>query len=464
MDFCSMLFIVCFLPLFLLVYYLTPPRYRNDIIFIGSLIAYGVQCLKWLPVLLVLVAVNYLFYRILAERKKHGKSCKALLWIIVAGNLAALICSKCLEEGMPGISFFVFCALAFQIDIYREKKKKRPIIGFVEFGAYMTFFPKLLSGPITRWDKYQKGLPRRQRYKGWMWHDLEEGLVLFITGLGYKVLLANSLAGMWSEIAAIGYENVSTALAWAGMFAYSMELYFDFHGYSMMAMGVAGMMGIELPRNFWSPYGSKSVSEFYRRWHSTLGEWFKDYVYIPLGGNRQGRLRTVRNLAIVWVLTGLWHGIGYNFLLWAGILLAFILLERTGLRKWLDKWPVAGHLYVWLVIPLSMMPFALHKWHDVIFYFGSLFGRMGPLTRLDDVWTVGYKYVPYLLAALLLALPAWKRRGSVESDEDKVPWVERWLMHRAGAVVRAVLLALIFWWSVYKLSVGSVNPFMYFAF
>ena len=365
---------------------------------------------------------------------------------------------------MPGISFFVFCAIAFFVDVCLREKKKTEVLGFWEFGAYLTFFPKMISGPITRWETYRKNLPLTRESEKQLWRNLERGITLFIIGLGYKVLLADSLAALWNEIQTIGFESISTLLAWMGMFAYSLEIYFDFQGYSLMAIGVAAMMGITLPVNFLTPYASLSVSEFYRRWHVTLGAWFRDYVYIPLGGNRKGMWKTIRNLAVVWALTGLWHGMHWNFLLWAGILFLCICLERLGLRKWLEKWPWLGHVYVWLVIPLSWMPFAIHNKDEILAYFGSLFGVVGAAMRVDDIWVAGGKYLPYFFLAFVLAVTTTRRRSQAVTWEDKKPWIEEAVVNHAGSLWQVLALGLIFWWAVYKLSIGSVNPFMYFSF
>lgn len=464
MDFCSMLFIVCFLPLFLIVYYLVPFKCRNAVILIGSLIGYGIQFTKWLPVLGIIIFVNFICYRTLCGMGGTGKEYKVCFWAIIAGNLASLILVKLSENPMPGISFLVFATISFFVDACMHRKKKQEVLGFWEFGAYLTFFPKLISGPITRWENYHRNFPKGKESAKRLWRNLEEGVTLFIIGLGYKVLLADSLASFWNEIQTIGFESISTLLAWVGMFAYSLEIYFDFQGYSLMAIGVATMMGISLPANFLTPYASLSVSEFYRRWHVTLGAWFRDYVYIPLGGNREGKWKTIRNLAVVWVLTGLWHGMHWNFLIWAGILFVCICLERLGLRKWLEKWHWLGHLYVCLVIPLSWIPFAIQRLDGILAYFRSLFGVTGASMRLDDVWIVGGKYLPFILVAMVLAVITARPRSKAVTGEDKRPWIESVTIRHEGKLFQVLVLGLVFWWAIYELAIGSVNPFLYFSF
>ncbi len=457
MDFCSIFFLVCFFPLLLLVFYLVPVKYRNAVILAGSLTAYGIQCTKWLPALLLLILWNYFLYRSpMGKRRKKA--------LVLATNLAVLVLSKLSEEGMPGVSFLVFTVMAFQLDFINKICKKKKVLSLIDFGAYLSFFPKLLSGPITRYDQFRKGRFFGRESVRQMLCQMEWGLCLFIIGLFYKVGLADSLAGLWNEAVTIGLENISTPLAWLSMFAYSLELYFDFQGYSMMAIGLAGMMGIELPNNFLTPYAAVTVSDFFRRWHMTLGQWFRDYVYIPLGGNRKGRHRTIGNLAIVWLLTGLWHGTDWNYLIWAGILLFFIVMERIFLRRMMERIRPIGHLYLWLVIPVSWMAFAIREPAAILRFYATLVGQMGTAARMDDVRIVALKYLPIMLVSFILTLPARKRRSNVECLQDHIPWIEKWICEKPGSVTRILLLLLLFWWAVYRLAVGTVNPFLYFSF
>lgn len=457
MDFCSMFFLVCFFPLFLLFYYFVPAKYRNAVIFAGSLIAYGIHYSRWLPALLLFIVWNYYLYRSsMGERKKKA--------LVLVSNLAALVLSKLSEEGMPGVSFLVFTTLAFQLDFIHKKYKKKRVLNLIDFGAYLSFFPKLLSGPITRYEQFRKGCFVGRESARQLIRRLEQGLSFFIIGLFYKIGLADTLAGFWNEVRTIGLENISTPLAWLSMLVYSMQIYFDFHGYSMMAIGLAKMMGMELPYNFLTPYAAVSVSDFFRRWHMTLGQWFRDYVYIPLGGNRKGKLRTSCNLAVVWLLTGLWHGFDWNYLIWAGILLFFILLERAGFCKVLKTFRPLGHLYVWLVIPVSWMAFAIGEPADILIFYRTLIGQFGMAARPDDIRLVALKYVPILIVSFLLTLPAGKRRSNVETWMDHIPWIERLLCEKSGSFFRMLVLFLLFWWAVYRLAVGTVNPFLYFSF
>ena len=282
--------------------------------------------------------------------------------------------------------------------------------------------------------------------------NIEYGAACFIIGLGYKVLLANQLAGLWREIQTIGLPSVSTQLAWMGVIGYSLQLYFDFQGYSLMAIGIAKMLGYTMPNNFDSPYLSKSVSEFYRRWHITLGAWFRDYVYIPLGGSRKGTGRTIINLFAVWLLTGLWHGFGVNFLLWGMFLFFWIAMEKIWLRKFLENKPWLAHIYVLLVIPLSWVFFALPELSDIVWCFLRLFGPIVPYEGInvsaEDYLKYGSMYWPFLVAGIFFAFPFGEK------------WLKR--NYRRGLGILALLV--IFWMSVYQLAMGLNNPFMYFSF
>ena len=337
MDFGSIPFIIWFLPVFVLIYYLIPSAQgKKAAIIVGSIFFYGVSCLFWLPYLLGLTvcAVAAAFW----VRKKG----KPALIVSVLAFTAFLVWTKASDQLMPGVSFVIFTILALLVDTYRKPTEK----SLLDLVSYILFFPKLLSGPIARLEQMETRKVRLMGEKPTRnGVNIEYGAACFIIGLGYKVLLANQLAGLWREIQTIGLPSVSTQLVWMGVIGYSLQLYFDFQGYSLMAIGIAKMLGYTMPNNFDSPYLSKSVSEFYRRWHITLGAWFRDYVYIPLGGSRKGTGRTIINLFAVWLLTGLWHGFGVNFLMWGMFLFFWIAMEKIWLRKFLENKPWLAHMY-----------------------------------------------------------------------------------------------------------------------
>ena len=261
-----------------------------------------------------------------------------------------------------GVSFYLFQSAGYLIDVYRGEEAEKNLI---DYAAFTIAFPQLTMGPILRWREWRGALKARTVTR----EDVFSGFELFVVGLCFKVLLADQLAPLWASLERIGYEYLSTPLAWLGAVSYSLQLYFDFSGYSLMAMGLGQMLALPVPRNFDLPYTARSVSEFYRRWHITLGTWFRDYVYIPLGGSRNGNARTVLSLTVVWFFTGLWHGASWNFVLWGVMLLGFILLEKFCIGNFLKKYKVLSHVYLLFVIPQTWVIFRITRLKDVGAYF-----------------------------------------------------------------------------------------------
>lgn len=368
----------------------------------------------------------------------------------VALDVAALVIFKCLaifvnNALLPiGISFYVFKMISYQVDLVRGDVWNKP--DFQRTALYFTMFPQVVSGPIMR---YNEG--EFDREKSSSLEQFEDGLKYFAAGLGMKVLLADRLAILWRDIQMIGFQSISTPLAWLGALGYSLQLYFDFWGYSLMASGIMVMLGYEFIENFHHPYAAKSISEFYRRWHMTLGSWFRDYVYIPLGGSRCRKGRLVCNLAVVWLLTGVWHGNGVNYLIWGAALGLFIILEKICYGRFLKKLPVLGNLYVLLLIPLTWVVFAITDLKQLGIYFGRLFpfiGGAGQAVNSQDIVRYTQNYSVYLIAGILLCIPAVFR------------FFEK---HKKNPIV-VFALVVIFWASVYFLSSSAGNPFMYLNF
>ena len=312
-------FIFRFFPAFLAIYYITPKKYREWALLFGSIVFYAVGEPYYVLLLLVAVWLNYFFAKKIYSCRdtRRGRKCRkdrvVAALVMDIGLLAAfkLLGAFLGNAILPlGLSFFLFKMISFQIDTYRGEMIQKP--GFRQTAVYFVMFPQIVSGPIMRFS--EGGFWEEERE--YSWEKLEEGLQYFAAGLGTKVLLADRLAILWKDIHMIGYESISTPLAWLGAAGYSMELYFDFWGYSLMASGICVMLGYPFIENFRHPYASRSVSEFWRRWHMTLGSFFRDYVYIPLGGSREDMTVTLRNLLAVWLLTGLWHGGSLNFILW----------------------------------------------------------------------------------------------------------------------------------------------------
>lgn len=472
MLFSSVGFLFRFLPIFMIIY-LAFPGYRNLILLLGSLIFYGVGEPYFVLLLLLSVLINYGFSRYMfweprspqTDRKKKALRRRKMTlaaaitfdlavlflfkyWDFAAGSVNALagktICPL-LSLALPlGISFYTFQMLSYLIDLYRGTEKEGA--GFLSFATYVCMFPQLIAGPIVRYGEVSARMAsRRVRIR-----DIENGFKLFTLGLGLKVLLANQIGTLWNLIMTAGAGRLHVLVAWLGAFAYSFQLYFDFWGYSAMAMGLGKMLGFSIPRNFDNPYVARSVSEFWRRWHMTLGSWFREYVYFPLGGSRAGRLKTVRNLLIVWALTGLWHGADWNFVLWGIVLFLLIALEKTGFGKWLENSRAAGHIYLLLLIPATWVIFAITDMRQLAGYLGNLVGyhKEEILVGMTQLLRYLKEYGALLIACVIFATPLpgkvyWK-------------WKDRWFV--------VLPLLGVFWWAVYEIVTGSNNPFLYFRF
>ena len=343
-----------------------------------------------------------------------------------------------------GISFYTFQITGYMIDVYRKKFPAEQSL--LKLGTYLTMFSQLASGPIVNYGEVREALGKRELSA----EGLEEGLRMLILGLGAKVLVADRIGLLWNDIQTIGFASISTPLAWMGAFGYSLVLYYDFAGYSMMAIGIGKMLGFAIPENFHFPYMSKSVTEFWRRWHITLGTWFRDYVYIPLGGNRVSRLRWVCNICLVWCLTGLWHGAGWNFLLW-GLFYALLLLgEKLWYGAFLQRNPGIGHFYLLLSVVLGFVLFNAETLAQAFQDFKTMFGGSSlPFFSKESLYALRTNGV-LLLFSILGATPLPARlygRG-----KKVFQWME------------PVLLALLLFICTAYLVDGSFNPFLYFRF
>ena len=344
-----------------------------------------------------------------------------------------------------GISFYTFQGISYLIDVYRGDIEAEESL--LCYCVYISMFEQLIAGPIVTYGQVQYDLHKRNIW----FEDALKGLGIFIFGLGLKVLLANPLGKLWSQTLAIGFESVSTPLAWMGVAAYSFQLYFDFFGYSLMAIGMGKMLGFELPINFNHPYTSLTMTEFWRRWHITLGSWFREYVYIPLGGSRRSVPRVILNLLIVWLLTGIWHGAGYNFMLWGFMLFCILVIEKFFIGKYLNAHPVIGHIYMILLIPLSWAVFAVTDFSQL----GVLFTRLFPFFG-QGVWSVfRYDYLKYLGQYYLFLIIA-------VLFSTKLPY--KLLKKVKSKVIIGIFLLAILLGSIYCMYRGLDDPFLYFRF
>ena len=471
MVFSSLTFLFAFLPIFLILYYCSPAKYRNGLLFTGSLVFYGIGEPLYLCLIICSVLVN-LGIGLFIDRSERlsGKR----LWLITGllYNFGLLfffkytnffleningvlkLCHsgtqlKLLELTLPlGISFYTFQIVSYIVDVYRGKVKADHSV--ISLGAYLCMFPQLIAGPIVVYSDIRRELHERTITI----HNLDDGLKTFILGLGFKVLLANRVGTLWNEVCTIGFESISTPLAWLGSLAYSMQLYFDFCGYSLMAIGLGKMLGFTIPENFHHPYLSRSVTDFWRRWHITLGAWFREYVYIPLGGNRKGRIRTIVNLGIVWLLTGFWHGAAWNFILWGVFIFLLEILEKNLLLPVLNHKSIAAHIfshiYMILYILVSWTIFAISDFNQLAMYLARMFPFFGMGHTLNS-----YDFVKYLTdyGVLLICCILFCTAGPEK------------LYHRFKNKLGGIVIALIiFWYSEYYLAIGMNNPFLYFRF
>ena len=465
MSFTTNEFMFRFLPIFLIVYYVVPTRYKNMILLIGSFVFYAWGQHFYLLLLMLSIVVNYTFGRLIGERRAQKKPLLVLGLIYNFGllgffkytnffieNINALLTATHIQIPtisvvMPlGISFYTFQVVSYLVDVYRGEQ--RPVKNIINLGVYIAMFPQVTSGPIGLYSELEPTLLRRHCSV----LNLESGLKTFILGMGAKMLLANPMGTLWAGMSRYGYETLSCPYAWLGAFGYSFQLYFDFAGYSLMAMGLGQMLGLYVPRNFDHPYISGSMAEFWRRWHMTLGRWFKKYLYFPLGGSRCSFAKTIRNTFVVWAFTGLWHGASWNFVLWGLIFFVLLTIERLGLGKLLAKTKVLKHIYVIFLIPLTWVVFALPNMQDIATYFSRLFPFFADDTasfvNTKDVVRALHDYWYLLIASVVFCLPFPSR------------WYEK---HKNSKLV-ILGLVLIYLMSVYKMQTQTSNPFLYYQF
>ena len=468
MVFSSINFIFYFLPAFLAVYFLVPAKWRNAVLFAASLIFYfyGIreQPIYFLLILLSIVVNYYAAKKIEKERWKRRR--KKWLIIGLTYNMAWLFLFKYLDFVIEnvnhvsqivsgkeilgythlilpiGISFYTFQISSYLIDVYWKKVKAEKSI--LTLGTYLCMFPQLIAGPIVTYSSVQKQLAKRHV----SFAKFEEGIREFTIGLGLKVLIANQVGNLWTQVNTIGYESISTPMAWLGLLAFSLQIYFDFYGYSLMAKGLGMMIGFKFPDNFKNPYLALSMTDFWRRWHITLGSWFREYVYIPLGGNRH---HMIRNLFVVWALTGLWHGASWNFVLWGLSIFVLICIEKKGLGELLERFKVLGHLYMLLVIPLSWLLFAVTDLKQIGLYLHRLFPVFQSQTAAiyqGDFLKYGKMYAVSLIAGLICCT------GLPRKIYQKKKYT----------LIVSIVLTAIFWGCIYCMYLGLDDPFLYFRF
>lgn len=466
MVFSSTIFLCVYLPLVLLGYYICPKKGRNLFLLIASLVFYAWGEPKYVFLMIFSILVNYIFGRLMDKHRENKKRLKLMLVLSVVIDIGLLSVFKytdfiitnvnaifganfdLLNIALPiGISFYTFQAMSYTIDVYRNDVRVQK--NLIDFGMYITMFPQLIAGPIVRYADVQDQLAERSVTTA----DFSEGVMRFVVGLGKKVLLANQMGAVWSEIYALG-GDVSALMAWTGAIAYTFQIYFDFSGYSDMAIGLGRMFGFKFPENFRYPYQSVSITDFWRRWHITLSTWFKEYLYIPLGGNRCGLARQALNLLIVWSLTGFWHGAGWNFVMWGLYYFVILFIEKLFLLKALDKLPkLFRHVYALLLIVIGWVIFASDDVGVLLPYLGSMFGANGAVGGMD-VYTLFTKAVLIIICCV----------ASTELPKRLFLSATGAMNEKAAFTIKSVMTIALLALSMILLIGDSYNPFLYFRF
>jgi alginate O-acetyltransferase complex protein AlgI len=466
MLFSSVPFLYYFLPAVLVLYAIAPRALKNTVLLLASLIFYAWGEPRYVVVMLISVLLGYAF-GILIERFRGKWAGKVFLFLSVASSLAFLVYFKyvdffianwnavtglsvpLLRIALPiGISFYTFQILSYTVDVYRGdvRAQKNPI----NLAAYVTLFPQLIAGPIVRYSDIDRQLTERR-------HSFDKtalGIRRFILGLGKKILIADAFAAFCSDFTAS--DEKSVLFFWLYAVAFSLQIYFDFSGYSDMAIGLGKIFGFEFPENFNYPFISGSITEFWRRWHISLGSWFRDYVYIPLGGNRVSRLRGLFNIFVVWMLTGFWHGASWNFIFWGLFFAVWLLVEKLWLLSHLKKARVWNHIYVLVLVLFSFVLFASEDMETLLFNVKGLFGFGGvPFVSAPTLYYLR-SYAVVFLVALVGSTPLVKK--CLAALQKRVSGEK--LLNLAEPIALCVLLVVMTGYLVD----GSFSPFLYFRF
>ncbi|MCM1044756.1 MAG: hypothetical protein NC417_04535 [Candidatus Gastranaerophilales bacterium] len=427
---------------------------KNVILFLGSLIFYAWGEPVYVLLMLFSTVVDFLLGRLIYANRGRTAA-KIFLAVSVLINLSLLCVFKYMKFlPLPiGISFYTFQTMSYTIDVYRGETKVQK--NLLDFGVYVAMFPQLIAGPIVKYKEVEQYLHTRKI-------DLEQisgGAKRFVIGLAKKTLIANNMGELWNVISAGDIGGMSVLTAWLGILAFAFQIYFDFSGYSDMAIGLGAIMGFRLPENFRYPYIASSVTDFWRRWHISLGSWFRDYVYIPLGGNRRGLWRQIVNILTVWVLTGIWHGAGYNFLLWGLWFAVFLILEKAVLGKVLKIMPqMFGRVYTWLVVLLGWVFFSIETPGGILSYLSALFGgSSGGLVDNQGLY-LGGEYVILFLVAVIASTPI---PASVASRLGNARTGYALAVYRLG---EKLIPAALFILSITYVVAATYNPFLYFRF
>lgn len=470
MVFAGITFLYRFLPITLIAYFICPKQFRNGLLFLASLIFYAWGEPVYVLLMLFSTVSDYWHGRMIDRRKRmgdmRGARCFLVSSIVInllllgffkyAGWIASIL-NRGFHLGIPqltlalplGISFYTFQTMSYSIDVYRGEAKVQKNI--IDFGMFVTLFPQLIAGPIVRYADIEDRMKNRLMSVS----QVEQGVTRFTIGLAKKVLLANEFGKLWERIQAVEVSQLPASLGWLGILAYGLQIYYDFSGYSDMAIGLGTIFGFSFPENFRYPYESVSISEFFRRWHMTLQKWFAEYVYYPLGGNRKGLKRQIFNLIIVWALTGIWHGASGNFLVW-GLYFAFwLIMEKIWLLKLFKKMPekigrFLGHFYTLLFVGIGWVFFTHTNLKEAFAYIGRLVCK-GSFASNAETWYWLRQYTVLLLVGVIGAtsLPM-KLAKSMQKYRNEI--------------INAIFVAFLLILCTAFLVDASYNPFLYFRF
>lgn len=459
-----------FLPIVVLLYYLVPNKYKNILLLVSSLYFYAFGERELVLMIIASTVVNYFLGIYIEEKnKKIGLRLSIAFNLLTLGffkyfnftfdNFNALLVSLDIHseslQNLPkialpiGISFYTFECLSYTIDVYRGHVKANK--NYIEFATFVTLFPQLVAGPIVRYIDVKHQLSNKSKFD---LNNFTIGLERFIIGLTKKMLIANNFASIADSVFNYNVNEISTYAAWLGIIAYSIQIYFDFSAYSDMAIGLGKMFGFEFLENFNYPYISKSIKEFWRRWHISLSSWFRDYLYIPLGGNKQGKFKTYFNLFIVFLVTGLWHGANWTFLIWGLFHGVFLIIERSGFDKILIKIPkVLQHLYALFIVLIGWVFFRAENLDHAIGFLQKMFVFQENITLntyLNFIF-VNTEFYFLLTAAIVFSMPVYQL-------------VEKTLNRPNLSIVRAGVFATLFFACIIFVAADSYNPFIYFKF
>ena len=452
----------------LLIYFAVPKKFKNAVMILASLVFFAWGEIRYIFIMLILAVMDFICGKGIDKNEGNKSKQRLYLFIDVGVNLLILFFFKyadfiisninaVLHTEIPlwniplpiGVSFNTFQSLSYIIDVYRGTVKCEK--SFYNYLTYTTLFPQIIAGPIVRYETVDEELETKKISMD----NFSKGMRRFIIGLGKKVLIANNVGALWNMIETSGYSEMSMLLSWVGIIAFALQIYFDFSGYSDMAIGLANIFGMDFDENFNYPYISKSITEFWRRWHMTLGSWFRDYIYIPLGGNRKGFPKQIRNILIVWFLTGAWHGASWNFMLWGLFFGIILIIEKVVLLKILEKLPKwTNHIYSMLLILVSWVIFAFEDLTKVKDYILTMF-------HLNDTSIVNAEGLYYLknyfiiiIIGIILATPIVSKL--FKKLEEKKTNIRSILI--TGVYIGILLL------STASLVSDSYNPFLYFRF